>query len=200
MNFSGSNRDPLSHWADVSPEWWVAAVIWPGAWCTMGCEVVGNVVTDSEPCLACTRTPAFVFDSESLECDFDHVQRVGVHPVAKCQNTFNLDSSDHPVRSSLNTRLTSCDRWCRTPAILPSSPNPVTGTFSPVVEPEMLCLCLGNKTKAGHRQPEKPDVSAVLRQGVGARNKAIPASGYYVAGEKITGRLSFVSSAERGRF
>jgi len=60
MNFSGSNYRGLSpHGADVCSELGVAAAsLWPG--CPLCTMVV--VVTDSEPCLACTRTPAFVFD------------------------------------------------------------------------------------------------------------------------------------------
>lgn len=67
MNFSGSNYCGLSpHGADVCSELGVAAALLPGALCTMGSQtlvVVGAVVSSRvAPHLACTRTPAFVFD------------------------------------------------------------------------------------------------------------------------------------------
>lgn len=83
------------------------------------------------------------------------VQSADMRPRTECQNKFNLDSSDHPVRSRLNTCLTSCDGWHRTLKILPSSPNPVTGTLFPALELRMYAFVRGNKTKVGHQQPEK---------------------------------------------
>jgi hypothetical protein len=106
----------------------------------------------------------------------DIVQSAESRPRTECRNAFNLDSSGHPARSRLNTCLTSCDGWRRTSKILPTSPNPVSGTFS-AVEPLMYEFVSGSKLTPGTSSLRNWTSRAGLKQGVGARYKDMPAPG-----------------------
>jgi len=145
--------------------------------------------------------PRALFTCRDVECvETCLVQRAGNRPDAQWQHTFNLESLVHLTRSSLNACLTSCDRWCRTPAFLPSSPNRVAGTFS-AVEPVLYAFDTGTKLRPGTGSLRSRASLAGLSQRVAGRRKRHGCPGLlrsYVL--KGTVRPSFDSGGIAGGF
>lgn len=121
-----------------------------------------------------------------------------VSPRSGCDGLGEREKTEHLLFRYRPRKRTgngvSPRSWSSSPTGIVTKPGESLSLVTFPLNPGCMPLVRGTKIKAGHRQPEKPNVPAVLRQGVGARKKDMPALGYYVA-DALTAhvRSSFVS-------
>ncbi len=130
-------------------------------------------------------------------CDFDSVHATGVSRHQNiCQNAFNLDALGHSALSRVNTCLTSYWDGAEPQGIFPRLKRLGYSFFC--LNPGCMPFIRGTKLRLGTDSLRNRTCCAGLRQGVGARNKVMPAPGYSVASSSSRTSNEFVSVVHAG--